>query len=262
MIERAFGTGDDRPERRVVFAQEVAHLFRLAGLGKRGKPAQVAKHDDDVAAVGFEDALVALRDDQLGELLRQEALQVTGPLDLAELGLDPGFELLVPQRQFAGLVFEAVGLLLHGVVQPLDAQHRAHPREQRRLVDRLCQIIVAAGFEPGHHVLRVGPGGDQDDRDERQRGIGLQLLYGLDAVELRHLDVEEDEVGQLLADDGQRRLAVAGGDHLVVLAFEPQLQDLDIVGHIVDDEDQRRRTHKVVPVRAGTRALSPTAGAG
>jgi hypothetical protein len=27
------------------------------------------------------------------------------------------------------------------------------------------------------------------------------------------------------------------------LAFEAQLQDLDIVGDIVDDEDQRRLTH-------------------
>ena len=78
-----------------------------------------------------------------------------------------------------------------------------------RLIDRLCQIVVGAGFEPGDDVLRVGPRGDQDHRDERQARVGLQRLDRGDAVELRHHDVEQHEVGKLVADRRQRRLAVA-----------------------------------------------------
>ena len=69
---------------------------------------------------------------------------------------------------------EIGGLRRHLVVQLLDAQHRFHPRHQRGLVDRLGQILVGAGFEPGDHVLGVGLGGHQDDRHERQRRIALE----------------------------------------------------------------------------------------
>jgi hypothetical protein len=49
----------------VIFAQEIEHLLGLGGLGKGRVAAQVAEHDDDLAAMAFENFLVALRDDQL-----------------------------------------------------------------------------------------------------------------------------------------------------------------------------------------------------
>src|SRR3954469_18747041 len=52
--------------------QQFKHLLRLGGLGKGGKAAQIAEHDDDVAAMGFEDVFVAARDDQVGELRREK----------------------------------------------------------------------------------------------------------------------------------------------------------------------------------------------
>jgi hypothetical protein len=36
----------------------------LGGLGKRGVAAQIAEHDDDLAAMTFEDMLIALRNDK------------------------------------------------------------------------------------------------------------------------------------------------------------------------------------------------------
>src|SRR5437868_1913750 len=62
------------------------------------------------------------------------ALQRLGP------GLDLGFEPVV-QR-------------LHLVVQRLDAQHGAHARDQCTVVDRLGEVVVAAGVETRDHVLR------------------------------------------------------------------------------------------------------------
>ena len=41
-------------------------------------------------------------------------------------------------------------------------------------------------------------------------GVGLEPLADLDAVDLRHHDVEQDQVGQLLLGGGERLLAVGG----------------------------------------------------
>ena len=51
---------------------------------------------------------------------------------------------------------EALGLIVHGVVQLLDAQDRAHARDQGRLVDRLGQVFVGADVQTGDDVLGVG----------------------------------------------------------------------------------------------------------
>src|SRR5262249_23903024 len=61
LIERALKPADERPQRTMVLAQDVEHFLGLGGLGKRGVAAQIAKHDDDLAAMAFQDFLVALR---------------------------------------------------------------------------------------------------------------------------------------------------------------------------------------------------------
>src|ERR1051325_3630185 len=44
--------------------RKVQDLLGLSGLSEGGIAAQIAEHDDDLAAVAFQDLLVALRDDQ------------------------------------------------------------------------------------------------------------------------------------------------------------------------------------------------------
>ena len=213
----------------VVFAQHRHHLLGLGGLGEGGEAAQVAEHDGDVLAVAVEQLLAARRQHQLGDLRRQEALQPGHALDLAELIGDALLEVAVH-----------VGDL---VVQLLQPQHGLDPRHQRHLVDRLGEIFVGAGLEPGHHVLGVGLGGAQDDRHERQRGVALELLADLDAVDLRHHDVEQDQVGQQLLGGGERLLAVGGLLELVALRPEPRHQDVAVGLVVVDDQDARRIVH-------------------
>ena len=55
------------------FKQLVLHSRAL------GIAAQIAEHDDNLAAMAFEDLLVALRDNQLGQLRREEPLQSPDP---------------------------------------------------------------------------------------------------------------------------------------------------------------------------------------
>ena len=102
-------------------------------------------------------------EDKLGDLGREEAFESAGAFDLRQLVGDALFECLVP--------FGEVGRLRWPVVQLLHAQHRFDAGDQRRLIDRLRQIFVGAGIEAGHHVLAVGLGGHQDDRNEGQAGV-------------------------------------------------------------------------------------------
>ena len=60
LIERALILTDQRPQRAVVLVQEVEHLLGLGRLHEGGVAAQIAEHDDDLAAMAFKDLLVAL----------------------------------------------------------------------------------------------------------------------------------------------------------------------------------------------------------
>ncbi len=72
-------------------------------------------------------------------------------------------------------------------------------------VEGLEQIIDRVHFERLHRVLVVGGGED----DLRQRNLAVhQLLDDAEAVEARHLHVEEDEVGRELLDEVDRLDAV------------------------------------------------------
>jgi len=74
LVERAFELAHQWPQRAMVLAQEFEHLLRLGDLGKRGVVAQIAEHDDNLAAMAFEDLFVALRDDQLSKRASEEPL--------------------------------------------------------------------------------------------------------------------------------------------------------------------------------------------
>jgi hypothetical protein len=60
LVERALKLADQRRLRAMIFAQEIEDFLGLGGLGEGGVAAQVTKYDDDLAAMTFEDLLVAL----------------------------------------------------------------------------------------------------------------------------------------------------------------------------------------------------------
>ncbi len=228
LVQRAFVLVDQRAEAGVIVAEHAHHLLRLRGLGERREAAQIAEHHADVAAMALDD-VVAGRDQELGDLRREEPLEPADTLDLADLIRHALLERLVP--------------LVDLVVQFLDAQHRLHARHQRRLVDRLGQVFVGAGVEPGDDVLAVGLRGHQDDRRERHLLVRLDALGDLDAVELRHHDVEQDQVGQMLLGGDERLLAVGGLQQLVAVDAEPRDQNVAVGLVVVDDQDTRRTVH-------------------
>ncbi len=244
-------------ETGVILAQHAHHFFRLRHFGEGREAAQIAEHHRHLAAVALQQRLVVLGNDDFRDLRRQEALEPRHALELRHLLRDAALQRRVPIGELARLRFELDGLRLHRVMQCLGAQDRAHARQQRGGVDRLGQIFIAAGIEAGDDIARVVLGRDQDDRDERQRRIGLQLATDLKPVLLGHHDVEQDQVRLVRARLRQRLLAIARGQDAIALAGEPRLDDVDIGRVVVDDQHPGRRAHvPSVPVRAENSARS------
>jgi hypothetical protein len=108
-------------------------------------------------------------------------------LELANLLGHALLQRLVELRQLAAIA-ELV------VVEPLLLQAGAHPRLQQHGVERLAQVVVGAELDAPHHALHLVQGGDHEHGDVASRGIALDLLEHGEAVQVRHHDVEEDEV--------------------------------------------------------------------
>ena len=115
------------------------------------------------------------------------------------------------------------------------ATHACHvkigldPRQKLAGGERLDQVIVGAGPQPVHLGFLAGAGGEQDDRRIPGRLVRAHCRQKAEAVEPRHHDVGQDEVGLQGARRGQRRLAV--GRALDPVAGGAQ-QALDVVAHV------------------------------
>ena len=123
----------------MVLAQHAHHLLGLGRLGEGGEAAQVEEHDGDLAAVALQRILGAAGDDQLGELRREEALEPRQPLELGDLLAHALLQRRVPVGELAAWSAPCRAAL--------DAQQRAHAREQLGLVDRLGEEVVGAGLD-------------------------------------------------------------------------------------------------------------------
>src|SRR6266536_6614319 len=103
----------------MVFTKKIENFLRFSGLRESGVAAQIAKHDDDLAAMAFEDLLIALRDNQFGKLRREKALKPSDPPQLLDLFGDARLQASIQLRHL-------VGALAQLAQQPrvLDRDHR------------------------------------------------------------------------------------------------------------------------------------------
>src|SRR5262249_35691226 len=118
---------------------------------------------------------------------------------------------------------------------------RADAQQQFAFVDGLGDKVVGAGLDGTLDVAGVIEGGDHDDADVARGRVGAQALADLEAADLRHHDVEEDQVGLPGGDLVQRFLAVGGGADVVTAVAEVRLDQLDALRVVVGDEDARGR---------------------
>ena len=74
-------------------------------------------------------------------------------------------------------------------------------------------------------------------------GVALEATADLDTVEVRHHDVEQDQVGTVLCHRGQRLLAVGGLQRRIAMGLEPRHDDVAVDLVVIDDEDARGIVH-------------------
>ena len=137
------------------------------------------------------------------------------------IGLEVAHEREQPPADVAGLL--AVDLAADALERALEAL----------AVERLQQVVERLDLEGAQRVLIVG--GHEHDR---RHALGADRLNHLEAVELRHVHVEEHEIGRLGEDGLDGFDAVPGfADHLDVrFRTEQRFHPLARERLVVDDE--------------------------
>src|SRR5271165_4429435 len=75
--------------------------------------------------------------------------------------------------------------------------------EQLVLLIGLAEIVVDAELDRARAVLFADTRGDHDDRDMLETRVIAHVGCNLVAVHARHLDIEQDDVGQIFLQQGE-----------------------------------------------------------
>ena len=120
------------------------------------------------------------------------------------------------------------------------AQHPGDAREQFLPGERLGDIVVRAQ----HHAFAlVDPRiarSEENKRDAGQTGLFPELLQHPEAVQPRHLNIAEDDIGFQLFRQVQPADAIRGGVDRMSRRFEVSLNPGPPTGVILDNEDVQR----------------------
>jgi hypothetical protein len=149
----------------------------------------------------------------------------------------------------AHLALHARAVLARLLVEQAHFQQVADAGQHLDRVEGLADEVARPGLERGQLLVRLGR-----HHQHRQPGLALHRFQGfhhLEAVHVRHLQVEDDQVvavlqvqrGHLARVGGARDLLVAGG-------LEQEFEQLHVDRFVVDDQDAcapdvRRRNHEL-----------------
>ena len=144
----------------------------------------------------------------------------------------------------------ALALQLRGLAVQLDEDRDLRAKHFR--VERLEEVVDGARGVAAEHVpLLLRDRGQEDDRDRPRPFALLDQLCGVEPVETRHLDVEQDAREVLVEERPERLLAGARADEVLIERLQDRAQGDEVLLAVVDEQqvDDRLRAH-VVPVRS------------
>ena len=124
---------------------------------------------------------------------------------------------------------------LHGLCVRFGLQQRTDAGLDFQDLERLGQIVVAADLEPAGLVVHVLERAEKHDRQLAGRLRGSQPSADLVAVDIRHDDVEQNQIGRAPL-NGVERLLAAERNRELVLTAECLDQNVDVGLDVVDDE--------------------------
>jgi len=202
----------------------------------------------DVLVEGAGGAEVVDPPDQIEEAVAAEDFAGAGEEGFEELHLPggeaeadfPASPLIALAVDFGGADMENFRELRHGigVDRRGAAQDGRYPGPQLVEAEGFGDVVVGAEFEAEDLVDFLPLGGEHDDR---HAAVGLaDGAADLEAVFLRHHNVEEEEVGALGEEDLEGFGTVGGGKNAVPFGLEGVDQSQAQVGVVFGDENGDR----------------------
>jgi hypothetical protein len=123
------------------------------------------------------------------------------------------------------------------VGEAFETHQRSDTGAQFGRIDRLGQEVVRAGVNASEPVGAAIEAREQHHGDEPGGRIFLQPATQLDAVQRRHVDVGEHEIGRLAADQRHGDFAVRCRKDLVAVGPQRFRQRFEQRRHVVGDDD-------------------------
>ncbi len=120
----------------------------------------------------------------------------------------------------------------------LGGKRVAHTKRELTGVDRLTEHVGGSQAESEQLGCRIRSSGEHDDRDVLQVLVGAYRVENVEPGDLRHIDIEEHNVGLVFRQQLERAGRVGGLDEVLVAhLLENVPQDVDDDGLVVDDHD-------------------------
>ena len=180
--ERATVVQDRVGHQAQVVVEHVDHLVDRKGLRERREPSEIPEQHGP------------------RERLRGDRAPTVGPIE---------------QRTHQRLGHEArehaAHPLLLEVVQRLTVQAGVHARPKDHGVERLGQEVLGTHLDASDDALRVIDAADHDHGQVAELFVAFDALQHLHPVHAGHDEIEQDDIGTILSEHGQRRLSVFGG---------------------------------------------------
>ncbi|OGG44214.1 MAG: hypothetical protein A3F84_09445 [Candidatus Handelsmanbacteria bacterium RIFCSPLOWO2_12_FULL_64_10] len=118
-------------------------------------------------------------------------------------------------------------------------------REDLLLAEGLEDIVHAPGLKPLHDLLGLAVRGDVDHRDVPRRGVRLEPAADLEPVQVRHLNVQQDQVRRRAVGQPERHLPAGRCGDLVTRLLQGVGQKVQVGRRVVHDQNLRaRQVHK------------------
>ena len=137
----------------------------------------------------------------------------------------------------AQLVLQLLVAPLQLLLQLADREVRPDAGEHLVRLEGLVDEIHRAELEAPHLLARLRQRREEDDRAVARVRVSLEPGARLEAVHARHHDVEQHQVRHRAGRNREGVAAAAGGEQPVAPPLERLIEDLQIRGVVVDQQD-------------------------
>jgi hypothetical protein len=121
---------------------------------------------------------------------------------------------------------------------------RADPRQDLFMMERLGDVIHAAGSKPRELILYAGHDRGKDHRNSFGALIGFQAPAGLKAIDARQEHIQHDQIWLIVAGQFQPQLTAQRHHDLKALLGQKLTHNRQVGGIVIDDQDRLARGNK------------------